>query len=448
MPHNLANFLDKLSPSLRKIMTNIGWLTVEKILGMAVSLFVGVYVIRYLGADDFGKLSYSLSLVGLLEAVAKLGLDSIVIRNLVKEEEKLEEILGTAFLIKLVASLLGMICLIGLSLKIDGYSQSSLITAIAAFSLLCGSIDVIDYWFQARVQSRSMAIIRSFQLIFSSSLKLVFIAFAWLFSIDYLIRAIGSILVYNQKYRSIFAWKFSWDKAVNLLKDSLPLMLSSVMVTIYMKIDQVMLEKMASSQEVGYYVAAIRFSEIWYFIPIVICSSVFPSIVKARGASRKQYYAKLQYLYDTMAWISLVIALIVTFLAEPCISLLLGAEYSKTSTILTWHIWAAPFVFLGVANHQWLISENFTRFCFATTSLGAITNIIINFFLSPKYGGIGAAIATVIAYGVSSHISCLFYPPMYRVAWMLTKALFIPFRFHQNVIYFSQIRKKLLLKAN
>ncbi len=446
----LANLSQKLSPNLRKIISNIGWLSVEKILGMAVSLLVGVYVIRYLGANDFGKLSYSLSLVSLFEAIAKLGLDSVVIRNLVKTEESTNEILGTTFILKLISSIMTIGLIIELSLRIDGYSQTSLITIIVAFILLFGSIDAIDYWFQSQVQSRPMAIVRSIQLIISSILKIFFIqfrlpviAFAVLVLFDYIFKALGTILVYrsSNKKRSIFTWKFSWQRAEDMLKDSWPLILSSAMVTVYMKIDQVMLEKMSGSQEVGYYAAAIRFSEIWYFIPLIICSSVFPSVIKSRQNSLKRYYEKLQQLYDTMAWIAIVLAISMTVLSKPMITFLLGEEYEITASILTLHIWAAPFVFLGVANHQWLISENFTRFCFATTSLGAIANIVINFLLIPTYGGIGAAVATIIAYGVSSHVACLLYPPMYRSAWMLTKALFIPLRFKQNLSYFHSLQK-------
>jgi O-antigen/teichoic acid export membrane protein len=90
------------------------------------------------------------------------------------------------------------------------------------------------------------------------------------------------------------------------------------------------------------------------------------------------------------------------------------------------------------------MAENLTRFSFLTTSLGAIVNVWLNFLLIPPYSGVGAAIATVLSYAVASHISCLLYPPMFKSGLMLTKALFIPFRFEQNLLYFTKIKQILL----
>ena len=100
---------EKLSPGLRKIVHNIGWLSAERFLRMVLSFFVGIYVIRYLGPENFGKLSYSISFVALFIAISKLGLDQIVVRNLVKQKYPNNEILGTAFILKLIGSLIAII---------------------------------------------------------------------------------------------------------------------------------------------------------------------------------------------------------------------------------------------------------------------------------------------------------------------------------------------------
>jgi Na+-driven multidrug efflux pump len=104
-----------------------------------------------------------------------------------------------------------------------------------------------------------------------------------------------------------------------------------------------------------------------------------------------------------------------------------------------WHIWAAPFVFLGVARSQWLNAENLTQLSFATTFMGAISNVLLNFVLIPPYAGVGAAIATLISYAIAAYFSCIFYPVLHRTFGMLTKALLIPFRVQQNILYIKQI---------
>lgn len=448
MLNRLKSVDKKLSPGLRKIVHNIGWLSAERVLSMALSFFVGVYVIRYLGAENFGKLSYSISFVALFSAISKLGLDQIVVRNLVKQENSTAEILGTAFALKIIGSLLA-VCLVSLTIWHSNEDvQMRRMTIIIALSLMFSSFDILDLWFQSQVLSKSIVITRSIQFIISSLAKLLLIffklpliAFAYLLLIDSIVLGMGISFVYLQQNQSFFKWKIRKSFAVDLLKDSWPLILSGVMVTIYMKIDQVMLGNMSNNQEVGNYAAAVRFSEIWYFIPTAICCSVFPSIIKSKQRSKEEYYVKLQQVYDLMAWISLAIAIPMTFVSGYLMTTLLGQEYLKSGQILSIHIWASLFVFLGVARSQWLIVENFTKFSFLTTLLGGICNLFLNYLWIPKYGGLGAAWATTISYIFAVYISCFLYIPLFNTGLMLSKALFIPFRIHDNLKYISFIKK-------
>ncbi|VEP14285.1 Membrane protein [Hyella patelloides LEGE 07179] len=444
---------NNLSPGLRKIIRNIGWLSAERLLSMIISFVVGVYVIRYLGSESFGKLSYSSSFVALFAAIAKLGLDKIVVRNLVKQKNLTGEILGTAIILKFIGSLVA-ISLIGVTIWHSSDDiQIILMTFIIASSLMFQSFDVLDLWFKSQVLSKSIVIVRSSQFIISSLAKLSFIffklplmMFAYLLLVDSIIRAVGMTAIYIKQNQCRSKWKFKKSSAINLLKDSWPLIISSVMVTLYMKIDQVMLGNMSNSQEVGNYAAAVRFSEIWYFIPTAVSTSVFPSIIKAKQKSEKEYYTKLQQLYDLMAWMSLTVAIPMSFISTHFMTVLLGQEYVKSGQILSVHIWSGLFVFLGVARSQWLMAENFTRFSLISTSLGALSNIFLNFILIPEQGGMGAAIATLISQAVASYLVCLFYPPTFNTGKMLTKALLIPWRIKQNIAYINGFKKTFLSK--
>lgn len=427
----------KLSPGFRKIIRNIGWLSAERLIRMGLSFFVGVYVIRYLGPEQFGKLSYSASFVFLFLAITKLGLDEIVVRNLVKEESASAKILGTAFVLKLIGCVLAFFIIsVGIMTSTDDWLVRWM-TMIIAFSMIFTCFDILDLWFQSQVLSKSIAIVRSIQFVISSLAKLSFIwfklpliSFAYLFIADTIIRAIGMTWVYlYDKPHHVGRWKPDKSVAFDLLQNSWPLILSGVMVTIYMSIDQVMLGNMSSSQEVGNYAAAVKFSEVWYFIPTVICSSVFPAVVQAKQQSRVEYYAKMQQLYDLMAFMSLGIAIAVSLTSQHIVTSLLGAEFSSAGTILTLHIWSGIFIFLGVARGNWLVIENKTRLSLMTQLMGAATNIVLNIFLIREYGAIGAAISTLISYAVSSYLSCMIFPEMRQTGRMLTKALLIPFRF-------------------
>ena len=162
-----------------------------------------------------------------------------------------------------------------------------------------------------------------------------------------------------------------------------------------MKIDQIMIKEIMSVSDVGQYAAALRISEAWYFIPIVICSSLFPAIIHAKEIDENLYLNRLQKLYSLMIWIGITVSILITFLGTSIIDILYGDQYYESASVLIIHIWAGVFVFLGVAFNKFLTVENFAIKTFYRTFSGAILNIILNLYLIPKYGINGAAIATL-----------------------------------------------------
>ncbi|MBJ7900978.1 MAG: oligosaccharide flippase family protein [Cyanobacteria bacterium RI_101] len=447
MTNPLGRLGQTLGPGFQKIAKSFSWLLLERLVVMGTALTVGIYTVRYLGAAQFGKLSYAYSFVNIFEGLAKLGLDSVVIRNLVQNAQPKEKILGATFTLKSCALLGAVGISIGSFLSFNTDPTTNLLLIIIAFSLLFNSLDGIDFWFQSQVISQKAAQVRIGQFIISSILKLTFIYFqlsviffAGLYVLENALRALGFLWMYRRGKENIFHWR--WDKKVAgaLLRDAWPLILSSMMIILYMRVDQVMLGIIAGPKAVGLYSAAIRFSEIWYFIPVIICSSVFPAIIKAKSLSAEIYRRRLQYLYDFLVWLSLLLALGVSLVAYPLIDFLLGADFRPSALILIVHVWAIPFVFLGVARSQWLIAENLTRFSFLTTSLGAVANILLNLWLIPPYGGLGAALATLASYAIANYLSGAFFPSTRPSFAQMTQALFIPLRWRKNQIYLGELR--------
>jgi PST family polysaccharide transporter len=165
-----------------------------------------------------------------------------------------------------------------------------------------------------------------------------------------------------------------------------------------------MLGQMLGDEAVGIYSAATRISEVWYFIPIIIVASVFPAILEAKKQSETLYHQRLQRLYDLMVWLSVAVALPMTFLAGPIVVLLYGPAYAEAGTVLAIHIWASVFVFLGVASGQWFIAENRQILSFQRTLMGAVANVLLNLIFIPKFGPVGAAVATVMAYSIAAFL--------------------------------------------
>jgi O-antigen/teichoic acid export membrane protein len=211
--------------------------------------------------------------------------------------------------------------------------------------------------------------------------------------------------------------------AVDLLRDSWPLILSGMVVAVYMKIDQVMIKEMLDSEAVGQYAAAVRLSEAWYFIPMVISSSLFPAIINAKKISEELYYERLQKLYDLMVWMAVAIALPMTFLSDWVVELLYGSEYSEAASVLMVHIWAGVFVFLGVASGKWFITEDLQKYSFYRTFFGSVANIVLNFILIPKLGINGAAIATLVSQIIAAYLFDLFSIKTKKIFFMKTQSL-------------------------
>jgi len=396
-----------------KYFKNTSWLFAEKILRMVVGLFVGIWVARYLGPDRFGLLSYAQSFVGLFVVIAGLGLDGIAVREMVKSPEKEQKILSTVFILKLIGALFTLLILAAAVMLTSNDNYTNMLIFIIASAVVFKSFNIIDLYFQARVLSKYVVFANMFSLLLSSLLKICLIwtkapleAFAWVILFDSIVLALGYLYWFKKVQKSISLSYRDFDTAMAgyLLKESWPLILSGMVIAIYMKIDQIMIKEMVNSEAVGQYAAAVKLSEAWYFIPMVISSSLFPAIVNAKQVGKELYYARLQKLYDLMVWMAVVIALPMTFLSDQVVELLYGGAYDQAGSVLMIHIWAGIFVFLGVASSKWFIVENLQKYSLYRTICGAGVNIVLNFILIPRYSIYGAAVATLISQMIASFL--------------------------------------------
>jgi PST family polysaccharide transporter len=435
MINKLSAVRQKLSPNLRKVIGNTGWLFTEKIVQMFLGLLVGLWIARYLGPERFGRFNYAIANVGLFIPIAKLGLDNIVIRNLARDSADKDETLGTALLLKLTASSLVFFVTLGFvilstSSNSPNYLETLWLVGIIAAGTIVQSFETIDYWFQSQVQAKNSVLARMSAYVMMNGVKLILIqlrapliAFAIAMTAEYVLSAIGYLITYRFSGNLIRLWKASFRYAKTLLKDSWPLILSGIVIMIYMRIDQVMLGQMVGDRSVGIYSAAVKISELWYFVPGAIVSSVFPYIVQAKDIDEGVYYKRLQQLFTGVSILAYSVAIPVTFLATPIVTLLYGQKYAEAGAILNIHIWAGLFVSLGVARETWLVTEGLMKFSAATAAAGAVVNIVLNYFLIPQYGGLGAAIATVIAQIISAYAVGAFYPATRKIFIHQTKGI-------------------------
>jgi PST family polysaccharide transporter len=424
----------KSSDRLRGIITNTGWLFADRILRMGVGLFVGVWVARYLGVQQFGVFNYATAFVALFSTLSTLGLDAIVVRSIVREPEKRAEILGTAFWLKLFGGVAALVLAVSsiILVRHDDQLTISLVAILSSVGIF-QAFETIDLWFQSQVQSKYTVIAKNTAFVVITLVKVTLIsihapliAFAWTALGEVGLGAIGLMISYKIRGYSPWLWPWSLLLAKTLLKESWPLILSGLTIMIYMRIDQIMLGQMVGDKAVGIYSAATRISEVWYFIPMAIVSSVSPAIYEAKEVSESLYYERIGKLLRLLSLLSIVVAVPMSFLSGTIITILFGKSYEASGSVLAIHIWASLFVFMGVGISPWFIAEGLTQFALRRTIIGAITNVILNIFLIPAYGGVGAAIATVISQAIASFLSNATHPKTRKIFNLQVKSL-IPF---------------------
>lgn len=399
----------KQHKSFMRYFSNTSWLMAERILRMGVGLFVGIWVARYLGPEQFGLLSYAQSFVFLFTAIATLGLDGIVVRELVKDESKRDQLLGTAFGLRFIGAIL---ILPALALAVQFTSNdnyTNLLVFIIASATVFQSFNVIDFYYQSKVLSKYVAIANAIVLALSSIIKIALIikgapllAFALITIFDGFALAVGLLYFYLKNSRfKLLDWKFDWGMAKGLLKDSWPLIFSGFVLMIQARIDQVMLMEMVGSTEVGFYSVAVRLVEAVAFIPMILKTSLYPSIQQAKSNSIQIYNDRLLNFYRLNFLLCLIVALPIYLFSEQLIALLYGAKYQPAGVLLSLMAIRLFFANMGVARSVYILTENLMRYSLLTMILGTVTNISLNYLWIEEYGGKGAVIATIFSFFVT-----------------------------------------------
>jgi PST family polysaccharide transporter len=298
---------------------------------------------------------------------------------------------------------------------------------------LIQATDVVDYWFQSQVKSKWSVLAKNTAFFAITAFKIALLTrhapIIW-FGISTLLEiamgASGMIFFLIRLGEAPAAWEFDPRLARRLLSQSWPLFLSGISVMVYMRIDQVMLERMCGQNAVGLYSAAVRISEIFYFVPTALASSILPSIVRSRALSREIYLGRIQKYFNLSALMAVAVAVPISVGSKLITGTLYGAQFHGVATILTVHVWASLFVFMGVARGQYLLAEGKVVFLMSATAAGAVTTILLNLVLIPRYGVFGSAYATVAAYCVSDLVSSFCYKETFHTGIMQLKALFVP----------------------
>ncbi len=389
-------------PGFRKYFANISWLLAEQILRIIAGLSVGIYVARYLGPEKFGLFTYALAFVALFASIAKLGMDGIVVRDLVNEPEKRDIYLGTAFWLKFIGALIaGAAIAVALTIT-EGETTTILYIGIIASGLIFHSFEVVDFYFQSRVLSKYVSICKIVQLLLSSVLKLYFVAisadlfwFVLVSLIDQISLAATLAYAYSRQMEGAFYTLFDNKIAKELLLSAKPLIVSGILVSVYSSLDRVIIKEMLGVREVGLYVAASSLVSALYFVPYIIANSLFPAILNAKRQSADLYNRRLSLLYKYSLLFGLTVSIFVTIFVSPIINLLYGASFAESSGVLKIYIWNFLLISFSAIFGKWLLAENLQKLMPRFTLLAISLNLLGCWIFIPLWSIKGAALAAL-----------------------------------------------------
>jgi PST family polysaccharide transporter len=432
----MKSYIQKISTNmeLQKVIKNIAWLLFDKGIKMGMGFFVGAWVVRYLGTERFGMMTYAISFTAIFGAAATLGMERIIIAELVRKPDKMNEILGSAFALRLIGSILAIILVVLSMGFLEGWGSVPLVFAsISSFAFLFQSLEVIDQKFQAGLQAKLSVSAKNVAFLIVSAMRVYAIltqkdtiVFVWIAFLEIALSCLFLLVVYQWKKGNIIEWKPSKSISLHYLKESLPLLISYLSYLIYTRIDSVMLKNMLEdTNEVGLYGASLKLYDIPMSIFTMIALSFYPKLTEI-------YENKNQYFFDNVAQLTAMTTLIsyaglilCLLFGEWAIILVFGNAYAGTYLIFLCHLLGVVFVYNGAFRTTYLTLSNKNYLILANSIFSAVLNIILNYILIPIYKGVGAALATAITQFISFLIFNLFFKYTHILFWIQIKSLLL-----------------------
>lgn len=391
--------------ALMRIAANSSWLLGDRLVRAALGFFVGALVARYLGPANFGQYAYALTFVAFFQAVAVLGADSIVVRDIARDPQSAPVVLGSILRLRCLASLICWLAAVAVASVLDpGARDGIIMVAIVSAVMLFQAGDTVDLWFQSQTQSRRTVVAKLSAYLLTGGVKVMLVlihapllAFAAAFLLDYAGAAVALAVAYR-RFPTAQGWSYDGEVAKRLLRDSWPFLLSALSITVYMRIDQIMLKSLQGSYDVGIFAAALPLSQIWQMIPMTLAISFAPYVARQKLAGEAAYHTSLELVFRLFTALSLAAALATALVAPWLLPAIYGARYAASVPVLQIHVFTNVFIAMAVAQGLWIANEQRGGLLLIQTLAGALVALVGNWLAIPRYGPVGAAAVAVVAH--------------------------------------------------
>ena len=385
-----------------KVIKNASWIIASRIVQALLALVISMLTARYLGPSNYGIINYAASIVAFVMPLMHLGVNSVLVQEIVRNPDDEGRIIGTATVMTFLSSLL---CIGGTvafaAIANPGETETIVVCALYSILLIFQSLDMVRYWFQSKYLSKYTSIISLAAYTVVSIYKIYLLAtgksiywFVVSNALEYAIISICSIYLYKQKGTQ----KLGFSKTIGrrLLSTGKYYIISELMVTVFVQTDKIMLKGMLNSEATGFYSAAVTCATITQFVFAAILDSSRPAILESKKKSEEAFERNMKRLYSIVIYFSLAQSLAISLFAPLIIQILYGNSYAPASTALRIVVWYTTFSYLGAARNIWILAEGQQKHLLSVNMLGALANVIVNFMLIPVLGISGAAIASLV----------------------------------------------------
>lgn len=398
-----------------RVIRNGKWMVGEQMVQLLISVVVSVLTARYLGPSNYGIINYCATYVAFFTSVCSLGLEGVLVRELVRHPEKEGTLVGTSLIMRLITGALSMGAISLILLIVDrGDTLIMTVGLLQSIVLVARAFDVLDFWFQSKLRSKYVAIIKMISYFIVAAYKVFILAtekpvewFAFTTSLDFCI--IGALLVWIYFRNSGPRMHFSFEIAKMLLRESYHFIISGLLVMFYSYMDKIMIEKMLGDAAAGHYSLGTTIFNYWAQVSLAIINAARPSIMEQHKSNKALYLKRTKQLYAVLWWSSILVAVFFTVCGRWIVPLLYGESYLPAVDALTITMWYAPLSVLGTARGIWVVCEGKNRYVKYFMVIGALVNLVLNIALIPLWGINGAAVATFVTQAVVCVIAPLFF---------------------------------------
>lgn len=369
---------------------------------LCLSFAITCVLVRHLGGAGFGQLAVAMAVVSILLSIGELGFSRYTVRELMRNSNDEAAVLGTTMTTRLLVSALlfaGLLVWVGWSAP-----EGPLLLVVYGIQLLTNPATELLAWLEAHGKVSQNVIMHFVGFLVSSGCIALGVwchAPLWFYALTYALEGwvfltLTACLFWRHGGRVHFR-AFQFSRALALVGRSWPELASQAALLLLFRLDTMMIEWLRGPAEAGVYGAAVRVSEMAYFVPGVLAALFLPRLLMARQTGTAQYERRVVDYISASVMLALIVSAGLLILS-PLMPLAFGAEFTRSTDMLRIHAWAFIPYAVGIARTQVLIVEDRLLENLPSVIIALAVNVWLNLEWIPVHGGVGAAWATLASY--------------------------------------------------